>query len=66
MPKLEAIRLASTIKLANSKDSLKAAARRGCRVLSTGSSGRAKSAGNFSQVMGGKVSEMRGANGIVI
>jgi hypothetical protein len=41
----------SKIRPASSNDSRKAAAKRGCKVLSTGSSGRIKSLGNFSQVI---------------
>ncbi len=39
---------------ANSRDSRKADANRGCRLLSTGSSGRINSSGSFSQVIVGK------------
>ncbi len=42
---------ARAISPANSRDSRKAAANRGCRLLSTGSSGRIKSSGSFSQVI---------------
>jgi hypothetical protein len=54
MPKLDAIKTDSRIRPASSRDSRRAAARKGWRLLSTGSTGRMKSSGSFAQVTGGR------------